>query len=240
MFRVNSVGNPKLRAPLLIAGFPGIANIGRISVEFLIREFKAKPFLELYSSYFPEWVIREKALVKAFMIRCYHAKAAGKDIILATSDAQAVSPLGQYELSDEFLNVVEDYGVKTVVTMAAYVLPEREFRRGVFAAATDPKGFKKFWEKGAIALDGGMIVGMNGLVVGLAGMRGWRGICLMGATRGGVVDMDAAGEILRLLSEVYGFDLRVENLHKYGASIPDLRTTSGSEFPVREEDNIYI
>jgi uncharacterized protein (TIGR00162 family) len=222
MLQVNRLEGRTFRSPLLIAGFPGIANVGRVSAEFLIQELKGKLFLELYSSYLPEWVIREGDEISPFRIKLYRAKMGGKNLILATSDAQALSPFGQYQLSHQILEAVKEYGVNTVITMAAYVLPPHERKKGVFAAATNPGAFKKFWEKGAVALDGGMIVGMNGLLVGLAGLRGWEGICLMGTTHGGMLDLEASSQILHLLSEVYGLDLRVENLERYVSALPDL------------------
>lgn len=223
MLLLNRLDQRTFKAPLLIAGFPGIANVGRVSAEFLIHELRAKTFMEVYSSHLPEWVIREGSGVSAFRIRLYRARAGGKNLILATSDAQAISPFGQYKLSDQLLDTVKGYGVNTVITMAAYVLPPQERRKGVFAAAANPRAFKEFWEKGAVALDGGMIVGMNGLLVGLAALRGWEGICLMGATHGGMLDLEASSHILRLLSEVYGLGLRVENLDRYASELPDLR-----------------
>lgn len=238
MLRVNKLEKKSFRCPLLIAGFPGIANVGRLSAEFLIRELKARPVLEIYSSYLPEWVIKDGSGISAFRIGLYRARGGGKNLLLVTSDAQAVSPFGQYCLSHQLLDVIKDYGVNTVITMAAYVLPPQERRKGVFAAATRPEAFRKFWEKGVIALDGGMIVGMNGLLVGLAGLRGWEGICLMGATHGGILDAEASSHILNLLSEVYGLGLRVENLEKYASVLPDLRMPRESE--PSSEESLYI
>ncbi len=237
MLLLKRLDSKPFKAPLLIAGFPGIANVGRVSAEFLIQELKARTFMEVYSSHLPEWVIREGEGVSALKIRLCRARAKGKNLILATSDAQALSPFGQYKLSDQLLDAVKGYGVNTVITMAAYVLPPQERKKGVFAAATDPKAFREFWEKGAVALDGGMIVGMNGLLVGLAALRGWRGICLMGATHGGMLDLEASSHILRLLSEVYGLGLKVENLDRYTSGLPDLR------FPAEPEpsgESLYI
>jgi len=45
MLLVKRIDRRNFRAPLLIAGFPGIANVGRVSAEFLIQELKAKPFM---------------------------------------------------------------------------------------------------------------------------------------------------------------------------------------------------
>ncbi len=229
MLYLNRVERRRFRSQLLLAGFPGIANVGKVAAEFLIRELGATLFLELYSSHLPEWTLREKDGLGAFRIKLYRARRGGKNFILATSDAQALSPFGQYQLSHQLLDAVEGYGVRKVVTMAAYVLPPHQRKAGVFAAATNPPAFREFWERGAVALDGGMIVGMNGLLVGLAGLRGWEGICLMGATHGGVVDLEASAQILHLLSQVYGLDLKLDNLERYASVLPEVKEPRPSE-----------
>lgn len=56
---LNYLEKPKLKEPIIIAGLPGIAHIGKLAVEYLVHELKARKFAELYSEHFPEWVVRE-------------------------------------------------------------------------------------------------------------------------------------------------------------------------------------
>ena len=237
---MNYLKRPKLKRPLLIAGFPGIANIAKVSVEYLIHELRAEKFLELYSEHFPEWTIREEDTIKMLKVDFYHTDASGRGLILATADAQAASPYGQYALSDEFLNVALKHGVRTLITMAAYVLPPHEYREGVLATASNPEALRPLQERGAEILDGGVIVGMNGLLVGLAGARGLDGICVLGATRGGLIDLKAVESILRVLSRAFDFELNLENLRKYKPSLPRFKIPK-IEFPFGVEEEVgYI
>ena len=220
MFKLNYLKKPKFKSPLLIAGFPGIANIAKVSVEYLISELKAEKFLELYSEHFPEWTIREEDTIKMLKVDFYHTDAPGRELILATADAQAATPYGQYALSDEFLGVAMNHGVRTIITMAAYLTSPHESRGGVLVTASNPEVLRSLREHGAGVLDGGVIVGMNGLLVGLAGARGLDGICILGATGGGLIDLRAVESILRVLSKAYGFKLNLQNLMKYKPSLP--------------------
>ncbi len=42
-WKINQSGKkPKLNNPILIEGLPGIGNVGKVAVDFLIEELKAK------------------------------------------------------------------------------------------------------------------------------------------------------------------------------------------------------
>lgn len=234
--RVNYLKRPRFKKPVLVAGLPGIAHIGKLAVEYLIHQLRAKKFVELYSEHFPEWVVRDDGSVKTLKVDLSYCKPDGlkRDLLLATADAQAASPAGQYRLTGEILDLAAQHGADTVITMAAYVLSPHELKAKVVGAASDVETVKILREHGVKLLDSGMIVGMNGLLPGLAAARGMRGFCLLGATRGGLLDVAAAESVLRALSDVLGFKLDLEELHKHAATLPRfkpprLRLPSGIE-----------
>jgi len=47
---------PNLNNPLFIEGLPGIGNVGKIAVDFLVEEFKAKKLYSFFSNKFPHSV----------------------------------------------------------------------------------------------------------------------------------------------------------------------------------------
>lgn len=239
---LNYLERPKLKEPIIVAGLPGIAHIGKLAVEYLVHELQAKKFAELYSEHFPEWVVREDGLAKPLKVDFYSSRPDGieRDIILATADAQAASSFGQYKLTGEILDVAVDNGADTIVTMAAYVLSSRESRPSVVGTATDAESARMLRVHKIELLDGGMIVGMNGLFVGLAGARGLKGFCLLGATQGGLLDVGATEEVLKALARVLGFKLDLADLQTYASIVsrfkpPKLRTPMAVE-----EDISYI
>jgi proteasome assembly chaperone (PAC2) family protein len=48
--------NPALENPVFVQGLPGFGNVGRIAAHLLIKFCEAKPFAELYSPSFPDYV----------------------------------------------------------------------------------------------------------------------------------------------------------------------------------------
>jgi hypothetical protein len=226
MTRFNYLDRPKLKRPVLVAGLPGIANIGKLAAEYLVYKLKAEKFVELYSEHFPEWVIQEDGALKTLKMDFFHARPAGlkHDLILATADAQAATPVGQYVLTGEILDFAEKQGVETVGTMAAYVISPNETIDGtVVGAASQPEMTKLLKKHGVKLLDGGMIVGMNGLLPALAPVQGMRGFCLLGTTKGGMLDVRASEAVLRALSSMLGFNVDLRELHQHAATLPKFK-----------------
>ena len=223
--RLKYLKRPKLKQPVLIAGLPGIANIGKLAAEYLIHKLSAKKFLELYSEHFPEWVIQDEGIVSPLKVDFYHCRPEGlkHDMVLVTADAQAATPLGQYALTGDLLDVAGHFGVTMVGTLAAYVLsPEESRNSGVVGAASDASIAKTLSEKGVKLLKGGVIVGMNGMLPGMASWRGMRGFCLLGVTEGGLLDANATAAVLKSLSSVLSFKLDMKDLEQQAEKLSKL------------------
>ncbi|MEE9525547.1 MAG: PAC2 family protein, partial [Candidatus Woesearchaeota archaeon] len=75
---------PKLNKPILIEGLPGIGNVGKVAVDFLIDELKAVKLYELFSYTFPHSVfVNEQNLVELPKIEIYYVKMKkGNDLLL--------------------------------------------------------------------------------------------------------------------------------------------------------------
>src|SRR3972149_3545786 len=57
---------------------------------------------------------------------------------------------------------------------------------------------------GSTLMTEGTITGMNGVLVGIAKVKGLRGICLLGETSGYIVDPKASQAVLEALSRLLG------------------------------------
>lgn len=217
MTRTNLISSPKLKNPVMMVGLPGIGNIGKISVEYLIYKLGGKLFAEMYSEHLPEWTVLEDGRLKTLKIGFYHAGVPGTemDMVMVTADAQASAPLGQYVLTGEILELARKLGVQTVGAMAAYVVPPRERWSGVVGAASDPKTRKMLEAHGVRLLDGGTIVGMNGLIPAMAPLYGMGGFCLLGTTKGEIIDIRASRAVLNSLCAMLGFEMDMDELNRY-------------------------
>jgi len=203
---------PQLETPILVEGLPGFGNVGKIAAQFLIEFTHAKVFAELYSPFFPDYVIVNKnGTCRPPRYEFHVASTEEKQFIILTGDSQPSLEdlLAHYDLCDEILDFAEKYGCKFIATMGGVPAPKSEGE--VYIAATSDKLALKSVDKGALIYGKGRIMGATGLLLGLAKKRGWKGICLLGATTGITADKETARQVFNLLLKTLELDAK-ENL----------------------------
>jgi len=221
MTKINMTERPKLRNPLLIEGLPGVGNIGRVAVGYMIKELGAKKFADLFSEhFFPFVMLQENYRVHLLKNEFYYykAKKAGeRDLILLVGDCQSLSPYGHYEVADAIIEFAQKLGVKEVFTIGGLATGELEKRAGVLGAATSEKVKDKYAKFGINFNAGekvGYIVGAAGLIPGLSKERNMDGLCILGETTGFpiVTDPKAAEAVLNILTKIIKIKINMARL----------------------------
>lgn len=199
---------PELESPIFVEGLPGFGSVGKIAARLLIEFTRAKPFAELYSPSFPDYVIVNKDGVCRPPRYGFYASSMGKShFVILSGDVQPSldDVVVHYQLCDEILNFAEQYGCKFIVTMGG--LPTTHSSGDVYVAATSQKLASKIVNKGAMLYGEGKIMGATGLLLGLAKSRGWEGVCLLGATAGVKADRGAAFSVFKFLTKMLGIEV---------------------------------
>jgi proteasome assembly chaperone (PAC2) family protein len=172
----SSVNLPQLQSPYLICGFPGTGYVGKIAIDHLIQGLNAK--------HLPDQImIRTGGVAELMKNTIFYSKAAvpsSNDVLLLTGDSQPTSPESEYLLAEQILDIAAKFNTKKVFTLAASVTGVFVDKPHVFGTATDSDIVKTFSEKNILTLDSGSVVGMNGLIIGIAKLRGMQGTCLLG------------------------------------------------------------
>lgn len=210
---------PLLYKPVLVEGLPGVGNVGKMTVEYLVQKLKAKKFAEIYSDHFPYHVfIDKKSTVNLPRNEFYYYKGAKHDIVFLTGDFQSMTPQGHYEIIDAVLNFSKELGVKEIITVGGFGVEGIPKNPQVLGAVTHEKIIKGFKEFGVTFEDGervGMIVGASGLLLGLGKLRGFEGICLMGETfsRPMFTDARASKAVLGVISEYFKMPIDMNDMN---------------------------
>ena len=206
--------SPKAKEPVLVCGLPGSGYVGKLAADHLVSSFKLKKVAEYTSSSFPPQVsVKEDGTVDPPKGEMYFAQTkGGRSIFVFTADAQPTTSEGEYELSDAVVKFAKKCGVRKVYTLAAYITGSFSNSPKVYGAATSKELAESLSEKGVTMMKDGGISGMNGLLIGVAALRGLEGACLLGETSGYVVDAGASKAVLELLSSVVGVPIDTSKL----------------------------
>ncbi|MGI0090767.1 MAG: proteasome assembly chaperone family protein [Nitrososphaerales archaeon] len=203
---------PELKDPIVICGLPGSAFVGKFAVDHLIGELSAKPLAEIYSDGFPPQIfVKEDGLVSLMRNDLYYwkNKEGARDLILFTGDSQPTEAESEYLLSENVVDfAMDEHKARELITLGAYVTGAYTENSRVFAAATDVSHAKKIEEMGCSMMNEGGITGMNGLLLGIAKLKGMTGYTLLGETSGYVFDAKASESILTTLGKI--IDVRVD------------------------------
>ena len=214
---------PKLKNPIFIEGLPGVGNIGRVAVGYLISELKAKKIAELHSEHFFPFVVLEKSYqIQLLKNELYYWKAEKKDqrdLIFMVGDCQSLSPNGHYEIIEKVLDFIEKLGVKELFTIGGLATGDAEGKPKPIGAVTDGKLIEKYKNYGIEFSAGekiGYIVGAAGLFLGLGKQRGMDGVCILGETSGFpiVTDPKAADTVLNSLTKILKIKLDMSKLNQ--------------------------
>jgi len=204
----------KAQDPVMVCGLPGSGYVGKLAADHLVSLFNAKKVAEYDCDSFPPQVnVKEDGTVEPIKAQIFYAPVGkGRSILVFTADAQPTTSEGEYELSDAVVSYAKRKGVKEVYTLAAYITGSFSTEPKVYGAATSKKLLEAVSSKGATLMKGGGISGMNGLMIGMAALRGLEGACLLGETSGYLVDAAASKAVLEVLSELVGIPIDTEKL----------------------------
>jgi uncharacterized protein (TIGR00162 family) len=194
---------PQLKEPIFVEGLRGLGNVGMIAARHLIESTGAKVFAELYAPYFQDYVtVNKDGTCRPPRYRFYAAKTEKHHYIILTGDSQPSieDTVAHYDLCDEILDFAEKYGSKFIVTMGGVVTTKPG--NDVYISATSEKLAQKHVNKGAQIYGEGRIIGATGLLLGLAKRRGWKGVCLLGATTGFGAERGTALSVFKILTSI--------------------------------------
>src|SRR3989344_5626104 len=98
---------PTLKTPILIEGLPGIGNVGKIAMDFLVENVHAKKIMSIHSHYFPHSVfINEKNLIDIPILNIYHASINKQDFLFLAGDVQPIDEPSCYEFCELIIDIL--------------------------------------------------------------------------------------------------------------------------------------
>ena len=211
---------PKLSSPVLIAGLPGIGNVGKVAVDFMIEELDAEKLYELFSYNLPHSVfVTEENLIELPTIAMYFKKGAGKrpDIVFLAGDVQPVNEQSCYSFSDVVLDRFTGMGGSLVITIGGIGLPSVPKKPRVYCTGTSreiTKAYTMINVEPKLYGVVGPIIGVTGVLLGLSKMRKLPAVSLLAETFSHPMYLGIRGarEVVSVLNDKLSLGLNIREL----------------------------
>jgi len=206
---------PSLRNPTLIAAWPGMGMLARMSADYLIQQLDAKQFAEIRSPSNDIYFKDGMGELSQYRHRFYYSNGKQSDLIVCSGEIQPQSLSELQELANQVLDVAEEFGAKRVYTFAAVPNPH-DVKPRVFGVVNKPELVEFLRENGVQLVSGdGRITGLNGLLIGIAQQRKIEGICLLCEIR--YLDIPqprSAQTVLNTLTKILGIEIDLSELER--------------------------
>jgi len=220
-WQVTWLARPKLTKPILIEGLPGIGNVGKIVMDLLIDDLKAEKILDLFSHDLPAAVyILEDNLVSLPKIEVYHKKIGKQDYLFMTGDTQPNRENASYALCEFIIDLMLKWKGQLLITTGGIGLDHVPEKAKVFCSGTSKKNVNAF-AKGtkvnkSIYGTVGPIIGVTGLLLGMARRKKLPGVTLLAETFGHPLYLGLRGarEIMSLLNNKYKLKVDFKDIDK--------------------------
>ena len=212
---------PKVKQGVLVEGLPGFGNVGKLTVDFIIDSLKAKPIARFTSHAMPHSVfVNEKNLIELPAIELYHKSRAGRDLLLLAGDVQPISEESCYAFSHKVLDVLEQLNCKELITLGGIALRKVPKKPRIYCTGTQRKIVQGYLRETGVNAElygiVGPIVGVSGVLLGLAAQRHMQGVSLLAETYAHPLYLGVSGarEILKVLNKKFSLRLSIKALDK--------------------------
>jgi uncharacterized protein len=238
---------PRLKNPVMIAGWPGIGNIGLIAVDYLRQQVAAEALgeIEPWDFFYPNTVTIKAGIIEDMEFPAsvfYFKRLKSRDIILFVGEEQPHDRFRRYaegnkayRMAQQVIDVAEKYGCSKIYTSgAAVALAHHATEPRVWAVPNginlikEIRGFENTVLMSEIyGRDGqGSISGLNGLLLGAARERGIDALCIMGEIPAYLQGMPmpypkASKAVLAVLTRSLGIELDMTQMDQWAMKVEE-------------------
>lgn len=231
---IDLISEPQFKEPIMIAAWPGMGYLAKISADYLRRRLEAEKFIEI--RFHQNVIIYKDSLVELPSVRHRFFAVPDRDLIICVGDTQPSTSEEAIALAEQIIDIAEKYNVKMIYTMAAYPSDYTDTPK-VYGVYTDEKLKELLDACGVEFLEGeGAVNGLNGILIGVAKNRGIDGVCLMGEIKYANVPQHLSSKaVLDKLSAILELDLDTSQLVKRAEKIDASIRKSLGEYEDFEE-----
>lgn len=217
---INESFKESIASPDMIAGWPGMGNVGLNAVRYMRSDMGAKEFarIEMSDELMPEAISVEDGLVMRPEFpetRLFYVP--DPSVIFVEGDEQ-LRGQAALALMRGVLDLARGHGVRTIYTAAAFAVPVSCTQDPViYGVANETLLRDRLVPMGATLLQEGQVSGMNGVLLGLANDYEIPAACLMATMPQYALRLPnpkSSREIIRFLERALGCVVNMAGLNK--------------------------
>lgn len=221
-------------SPTVLAAWPGMGNVGLITVDYLRNKLNAQVFAEIDMSPFfiPDSIIVKDGIAQFPDIPTaifYYTN--DPDLIIFESNAQIAGKEGILIIKT-ILDIIMQYPVRRIFTFAAFAQPmSYQEHSQVLITCNSPSFLNEIHQHGLVPMPDGYIAGLNGLLLGVAASRQIESACFLGTIPSYAINLSYPKASLEIVKAVSTF----LNLNIDVAELADGVYTMGQQFAMIED-----
>ncbi|MFW5775276.1 MAG: PAC2 family protein, partial [Chitinivibrionales bacterium] len=206
--------------PVMFAAWPGMGNVGVLTVDYLRRKSNSKLFAEVDMNPYsvPEAITVENGVARLPELpKSNFYQHHNPDMVIFESNG-TVGGRDGLSIIKGVLDVAKELNVKKIYTAAGYTQPISHANPSrVLSASSNPAVLRFLQEQGVEPVPDCLIGGLNGLLLGFAPTEGIEAVCFLGtipAYASSITYPKASLAILDTIKSVLGFDIDLAELEQ--------------------------
>ena len=220
-WKINKTSKAVIKNPTLIEGLPGVGNVGKIAVEYLIDALDAKKVYDLRSNEMPHYVfVNEENLIELPSIEIYSAKIGARNILLLSGDIQPASENSCHSFCNTVIETFKKSKGKEIITLGGIALQDVPQKPNMYFTANKSSMLKKY-ANGATPKKQlhefiGPIMGVTGLLPGLASKKNIPAVTMLVETfeNPGYIGLNEAKKVIKHLNKKLNLKLNEKKIDK--------------------------
>ena len=206
--------------PTVLAAWPGMGNVGLITVDYLRRKLEANVFAEIDMSPFfiPDSIVVKDGIAQLPEIPTSVFYAVhNPDLIIFESNAQ-ISGREGIMIIKMMLDVLRQFSVKQLFTFAAFAQPMSHAQESATLVTCNGQPMlETVGRHGVVPMPDGYIAGLNGLLLGVAASKQIDAACLLGTIPSYAANLNypkASIELVKAIEKIIGVEVDVSDLQE--------------------------
>jgi uncharacterized protein (TIGR00162 family) len=226
-----------LKKPILFVGLPGIGLVGKIAVDYLVKELSPKPVLvgKIFSDSFPPAVHEKNSVLELIYNEIYLYKTKIRDFLFVIGPVQPalgniLNSNQHYEFSRVLADFSKKYKVAEIYTLAGLNIGDKRItaKPKVMCVSTDLKTKQNLDKKKIKNIDfhnkgqDALISGVAGLLLGLSyNLYKIPGFCLMGETNSKLTygDPASAKQLVEIIINLFKLKIDLKKIDESAKKI---------------------